>query len=113
VAAFYLLRLRAWARIGLEIIYWFDLVICSVSAVFIILMWKVFHSVMSPILKEMEISPEGMPEFSYMYNQMIYTSVSLAITLSFVILMIILLRWETVRNAVNPMKEEHNPIAPC
>ncbi|MEK7309420.1 MAG: hypothetical protein AAB038_01220 [Planctomycetota bacterium] len=104
VSAFYLLRLRSWARMALEIIAWFNLVLATAGVVLFIFIWKTWFFTMSPILEEMAISPteifEGMPELSYMYNQLIYSSVFSVVYLSAVILMIILLRGKTVRNAV-------------
>ena len=97
VSAFYLLRLRAWARTALEIISWFGLTFAVVYGVFIIFMWNLC----GPIFKELEMSSsEGIPEFSYLYNNMIYLSVFSAVALIAVILMIIFLRGKTIRNAV-------------
>ena len=97
VSAFYLLRLRAWARTALEIISWIGLTFAVVYGVFIIFMWNL----LGPIFKELEMSSsEGIPEFSYLYNNMIYLSVFSAVALIAVILMIIFLRGKTIRNAV-------------
>ena len=97
VSAFYLFRLRAWARIGLEIISWFWLAWAAVCCVFVIFIWKKSW----PMFEEMWMpSPTEIPEFTSIYNNLIYISVFIAVILSVAILMIILLRWKTVRNAV-------------
>ncbi|MFH0889487.1 MAG: hypothetical protein V1871_09805 [Planctomycetota bacterium] len=95
VSAFYLFRLRAWARTALEITAWFGLTLVSVYGVFIIFLWKVSQ----PMFEELSIGGE-IPEFSYMYNTLIYMSVFSAIAIIAVILMIIFLRGKTIRNAV-------------
>lgn len=99
VSAFYFLRLRAWARMALEITSWFWLILAIANVVFAIFLWNSF----TPMRKELEISAEGLSEFSYMYNQIIYLSVFSVIILIAVILMIILLR-VFVKHNLNHLK---------
>ena len=108
VSAFYLLRLRAWARTALEIVSWFGLVLASALVALLVFIWSYFFSMSKEfeisISKGFEISIKDMLELitesSYMYNQFIYWSVRSVVYLCVVILLIILLRLKTVRNAV-------------